>query len=88
MMSAMGHRGPEGAAFGRMDGGSLLLGFLLLGFTGAVVLSRSLNVLALGDEAAEQLGVSVPGTQRVLLLATSLMVGAAVSVAGLVGFGA
>ncbi len=34
MMSAMHHRGPEGAAFSRLDEGSLLLGFLLLGFTG------------------------------------------------------
>lgn len=34
MMSAMAHRGPEGAAFARADEGSLLLGFLRLGFTG------------------------------------------------------
>lgn len=34
MMSALSHRGPEGAAFGRMDRGALILGFLRLGFTG------------------------------------------------------
>lgn len=33
MLSAMGHRGPEGAAACRMDRGRLLLGFLALGFT-------------------------------------------------------
>ncbi len=33
MMTAIRHRGPEGAAFGRMNHGSLLLGFLRLGFT-------------------------------------------------------
>lgn len=33
LMSAIGHRGPEGAAFARLDAGRLLLGFLLLGFT-------------------------------------------------------
>ncbi|MEZ4306926.1 MAG: asparagine synthase (glutamine-hydrolyzing) [Polyangiaceae bacterium] len=33
MMSAIRHRGPEGAAFGRMDEGRLLVGFLRLGFT-------------------------------------------------------
>jgi iron complex transport system permease protein len=70
----------------RMDVAPWLVVFLGAGFTAAFVLSRSLNVLALGDEAAEQLGVSVPRQQRILLVATSLMVGAAVSVAGLVGF--
>ena len=33
MMSAIRHRGPEGAAFSRLDGGAMLLGFLRLGFT-------------------------------------------------------
>ena len=70
----------------RLDVAPWLVVFLLVGFTTAVALSRSLNVLALGDEAAEQLGVPVAAQQRILLLATSLMVGAAVSVAGLVGF--
>jgi iron complex transport system permease protein len=70
----------------RIDVAPWLVVFLLVGFAAAMLLSRSLNVLALGDEAAEQLGVPVATHQRVLLLATSLMVGAAVSVAGLVGF--
>jgi len=70
----------------RLDVAPWLVVFLLAGFVCAVALSRSLNVLALGDEAAEQLGISVARHQRILLLATSLMVGAAVSVAGLVGF--
>lgn len=33
MMSAIAHRGPEGAAYGRLDRERLLLGFLRLGFT-------------------------------------------------------
>lgn len=70
----------------RIDVAPWLVVFLVVGFAAAVVLSRSLNVLALGDEAAEQLGIPVAAHQRLLLLATSLMVGAAVSVAGLVGF--
>ena len=60
--------------------------FLVLGLTSAGVLARSLNLLILGDEPAEQLGVPTETHKRILLLATSLMVGAAVSVAGLVGF--
>jgi len=70
----------------RIDVAGWLVAFLAIGLGCALLLSRSLNLLALGEEAAEQLGVAVAREQRILLLATSLMVGAAVSVAGLVGF--
>jgi iron complex transport system permease protein len=60
--------------------------FLGVGFTVALALARSLNLLALGDETAEHLGVATELHKRWLLAATALMVGAAVSVAGLVGF--
>ena len=60
--------------------------FLACGVGCALTLARSLNLLALGSESAQQLGVDVERDQRIVLLATSLMVGAAVSAAGLVGF--
>ena len=60
--------------------------FLAIGLVCGFVLARSMNLLILGDEAALQLGVPTETHKRILLLATSLMVGAAVSVAGLVGF--
>lgn len=60
--------------------------FLVAGLATAVPLGRSLNLLALGEEPAAQLGVDVERVKRVLLVATSLMVGAAVSVSGLIGF--
>jgi len=60
--------------------------FLLGGLACALPTARSLNLLAVGEESARQLGVDVERQQRILLVATSLMVGAAVSVAGLVGF--
>lgn len=60
--------------------------FLAVGLACAVPLARSLNLLTLGEESAQQLGVDVERQKRILLLATSLMVGAAVSVAGLIGF--
>jgi iron complex transport system permease protein len=65
---------------------ALLALFLLVGLASALPLARSLNLIALGEESARQLGVDVERATRLLLLATSLMVGAAVSVAGLVGF--
>jgi iron complex transport system permease protein len=60
--------------------------FLALGLACALPLSRGLDLLALGEETAAQLGVDVGLVQRLLLVATSLMVGAAVAVSGLIGF--
>lgn len=60
--------------------------FLALGLLCALPFARSLNLLALGEEPAAQLGVPVEAVRRLLLVATSLMVGAAVSVSGLIGF--
>jgi iron complex transport system permease protein len=61
-------------------------GLLAAGLAIALPASRNLNLLALGEESARQLGVDVEREQRRLLFATALMVGAAVSVSGLVGF--
>jgi iron complex transport system permease protein len=65
---------------------ALLTALFAAGLACALPLARSLDLLALGEENAAQLGVAVERTKRVLLLATALMVGAAVSVSGLVGF--
>lgn len=60
--------------------------FLAVGLACALPLARGLNASALGEESAQQLGVDVDRQRRIVLVATSLMVGAAVSVAGLIGF--
>jgi len=70
----------------RIDVAPFVALFLGVGLGTAVALARPLNVLALGDETAEQLGISIEVHKRVLLVATALMVGAAVSVSGLIGF--
>jgi len=48
--------------------------------------AKNLNLLAAGEEAAQQLGVEVEKTRRAVFLASSLLVGAAVSVSGMIGF--
>jgi iron complex transport system permease protein len=48
--------------------------------------ARSLNVLALGEDAASQLGVDVRRVRRWTFLSSGLLVGAAVSVSGIIGF--
>jgi len=70
----------------RLDAAPWLAGFLFVGLACALLSARGLNVLALGEETAEQLGVSTDGQRRLLLVASSLMVGAAVSISGLIGF--
>lgn len=71
---------------GRIDVALAVAVFTAAGLACALPLTRSLNLLALGDEPAEQLGVAIEWHKRALLLSTSLMVGAAVSVSGLIGF--
>ena len=69
-----------------IDAVGMVTASVAVGLVVAVTLSRSLNLIALGDESAAQLGVPVDSHRRLLLLSTSLMVGAAVAVSGLIGF--
>lgn len=56
------------------------------GFAFLLVRGRDLNLLSLGDEAAGELGVDVEGLRRAVFVATSVMIGAAVSVSGIISF--
>jgi len=69
-----------------IDAAGMVAASVGVGLVVACALSRSLNLIALGDETAAQRGVPVDSPRRLLLLSTSLMVGAAVSVSGLIGF--
>ena len=56
------------------------------GFVLAIGVPPSLNMLALGDRMAQGLGVSLLKTRLLALLAIALLCGAAVSIAGPIGF--
>jgi len=60
--------------------------FTGIGLLGGLSQSRALNLLTLGEETAAQLGVAAERSKRWVLLSGSLLVGAAVSVSGLIGF--
>lgn len=60
--------------------------YVLLGFFWLWSHGLSLNLLSLGEEGAMQLGVEVGATQRQVFIASSLMIGAIVSVSGMIGF--
>jgi iron complex transport system permease protein len=64
----------------------IALPFLILGLPVALLFSRDLNILVLGDERASQLGVNVEFSKNILIFSASLMTAAAVSVSGLIGF--
>lgn len=57
-----------------------------VGLSLAVWISPSLNMLALGDRMAQGLGVSLVRTRILALIAIALLCGAAVSIAGPIGF--
>ncbi len=60
-----------------------------LGLVGSAVLfgfARDMNLLSLGDEEAAELGVEVARARRIIFLVTSVMIGAAVSVSGIISF--
>ncbi|HQP33767.1 MAG TPA: iron ABC transporter permease [Polyangiaceae bacterium] len=67
---------------------TLLMLVVYVGVGAAVLVADSgrMNLLSLGDEPAQHLGVDVKGLERRVYLACSLVVGAIVSVTGLIGF--
>lgn len=60
--------------------------YAVVGIGAALLLARSMNVLALGEEAAQSLGLSVERTRLFAVGIAALLAGAAVSVAGMVAF--
>ena len=59
---------------------------IAVGIVLACIFGPALDLLALGEDSAKSLGLHVPAMRFVLLLTASLLAGAAVSFAGLLGF--
>ncbi|MFK7695651.1 FecCD family ABC transporter permease [Paenibacillus sp. HJGM_3] len=64
----------------------VVLPYLILGFIVLVMYSRSLNLFALGERQAAHLGVPVERTKKIILIFSTLLTAAAVSVSGVIGF--
>ncbi|MFH1386463.1 MAG: iron ABC transporter permease [bacterium] len=60
--------------------------YAIAGFGVAYFFSKELNALLLGEEMAQTLGVDVEKVRLTLVIVSSLMTAAAVSVSGLIGF--
>jgi iron complex transport system permease protein len=62
---------------------------LPLVIVGSVVLllyARDLNIMTMGEDTAQHLGVETEKVKKILLVVTSLLTAAAVSISGLIGF--
>lgn len=59
---------------------------VMVGVVMALVSIRDLNVMALGEERASQLGLEIERFKRQALITGALLAGVAVSVAGVIGF--
>lgn len=64
----------------------IIVPYAIIGFILAMIGSRHLNILQLGDDIAKGLGVNVEITRIVLTAIASLLAASAVSVVGLLGF--
>jgi len=64
----------------------IVLPVVAAGITVLIIYSRSLNLLQLGKEQAEQLGINVEKLIIVLLVTATLVTAAAVSFVGIIGF--
>jgi iron complex transport system permease protein len=60
--------------------------YVVFGFLWLWAKGLALNLITLGEETAMQLGVETGALQRQLFIASSLMIGAMVSVSGMIGF--
>ena len=60
--------------------------FVIVGIGAALMQTRTLDLLLLGEETALSLGVDVEPAKRLLVVTSAILTGAAVAVAGLVGF--
>lgn len=75
-------------SFNRCTWDSLKLGGVVIG-AGIVMIClclKELNLISLGEEQAESLGVNIRRTRILLLIGTSLTVGGSVAISGAIGF--
>ena len=63
-----------------------MLPYICVGMVIVLLCLRDLDLLLLGEEKAHQLGVDLPRLQMALVFSASLLVAAAVSVSGVIGF--
>ncbi|MDF1508589.1 iron ABC transporter permease [Robertmurraya sp. DFI.2.37] len=64
----------------------IILPFFILGSIILIANSKELNAMSFGEERAQHLGVNVQRRKMIILIAGSILTGAAVAVSGTIGF--
>jgi len=64
----------------------LILPFFIIGIAGALAFSREMDILTFGDEQAKTTGVEIGKIRKILLVFSTVLTGAAVSLSGVIGF--
>ena len=62
------------------------MGYIGVGLLMAALLRREMNIISLGEDAARALGMAIERTRFLLILTAAILVGAAVSFCGMIGF--
>src|SRR5699024_3327714 len=64
----------------------VLTPYLIIGFSLLVFYSKHMNLFALGERQAAHLGIEVKRTRLIILITSTLITAAAVSIVGTIGF--
>ncbi len=64
----------------------LSAGFILIGLIAAIIISKDLNILNLGEEVSVNLGLNIKRIQTYSIIISSLLAASAVAVAGIISF--
>lgn len=62
------------------------IGFIVIGLIAAILLSKDLNILALGNEISLSLGLNLKFVQKICIVVASVLAASAVSIAGIISF--
>lgn len=75
-------------SFNRCTWDSFIIGLIVIGAGIAMICLciRELNLISLGEDQAESLGVNIRRTRILLLIGTALTVGGSVAISGVIGF--
>src|SRR5690625_1392572 len=64
----------------------ILLPYLIIGFVTLLLYSKHLNIFALGERQASHLGIDVKRTRLIILIVSTFITAASVSIVGMIGF--
>ncbi|NLE05889.1 MAG: iron chelate uptake ABC transporter family permease subunit, partial [Crenarchaeota archaeon] len=64
----------------------MVLPFVLVGLGIILYFARDLNVMSLGEDSAQHLGIDIETLKKILLVCVSLVTAAAVAISGIIGF--